>query len=135
MNNSAVLLLILAVLILFSTVNTIRMWQGKAGWIPRPLSAEKRNSFIFQRGMAVNAMGSFVWWSFALAIGGRYGLRKESSSVVRALLYVPLVGGLSLLATLLCTMISIFLSGKPIKFIPPQFRDAAAKGWHEDPML
>ena len=131
MNNSVAIILMLVVLIAFTSVNTIRMWQGKRGYFFRRSPPANYEKFRSQRNMTINSMGSFVWWSFALIGVGRLGLRNISSVPVRAVLYVPLVVGWVLLVSALIAGLSIFLTGRPVKFVPPQFRDAAVKKWDD----
>ena len=64
-----------------------------------------------------------------------YGLKRKLSTVVRFALYIPLAAGFALFIATLVVSISIFLIGKPVRFIPSQFRDAAAHKWDDGPKL
>ena len=133
MISSVVTILLLAALVGFTTINSFRMWRGKSGFALRPLSPSYRKTSQCQRFLTVNSISTFGWWSFALMGAAGYGLGQESSTAFRVMLYVPLLAGLMLFVATLVFGISIFIVGRPLRFIPPQFRDAAAKKWDDGP--
>jgi hypothetical protein len=127
----AIISVVLVVLVVLTSINTFRIWTGKEGFTLRATSQIYRLSPQYQRFMSLTAISTFVWWSFGLITCGRYGLREEHSTTVRALLYVPLSAGWILFALTVVFGVTIFSWGKPLRCIPPSFRKAARANWHQ----
>ena len=133
MSSSVVTIALLVAFIVMTSLNAIRMWRGKTGFLIRPLTPSYRKTFECQKWLAINSISTFVWWSFAIMGASAYGLKKRMPKIVHLAFYVPVAVGFALFIGTLIIGLSIFLSGKPVRCIPSQFRDAAAHKWDDGP--
>lgn len=121
---------IVALMMAYMTVNSVRIWRGGA-----PYSLGKPTATYLASGSYARLSSSFVhstvmMWDLVLILATGALWRVTSGGASHVVLGVAMglwwIGLLSILKIGL----SVFRTGRPLRFVPPSSRRWAAEGWN-----
>ena len=124
MNSTWTDFLILSVLTIAGTIQAVGRWRGRAPWLFR--DGNRQMTGLENKKNRLGTIVCFppiVFGSVDLSLVSKQGLTVARNGQIRIALYFLEYAGFVLFVLALVAFVSVYNTGKPRRFIPPQFRN------------